>query len=106
MAVSIRDGSIRTGTILRKLRTILVIIAACITGACSSVETCEDPAYYENAVEGRRLEAPDDLDNLAAHKELQIPEASPRPPRDPSSGCLDRPPTLRLERPAESDEET
>ncbi len=95
-----------TGTILRKLRTILAIIAACVTGACSSAETCDEPAFYEYAEEGRRLEAPDDLDNLAAYKELQIPEASPRPPRDPSSGCLDRPPTLRVERPGESGDET
>jgi hypothetical protein len=28
---------------------------------------------------------------------MVIPEASPRPPREPGSGCLDRPPTLKIE---------
>jgi len=72
--------------------------------ACSSVETCEEPEFYEYAEGGKRIEAPDDLDNLAANKELTIPEASPRQPRDRSEGCLDRPPTLSVDRPADSEE--
>ena len=72
----------------------LAILAA-LTG-CSAAETCEEPDFYEYAEGGKRIEAPDDLDNLAAFKEMTIPEASPRPPRDRSAGCLDRPPTLRL----------
>ena len=84
--------------------TFLVIAFAASSGACTSVETCEELEFYEYAEEGKRIEAPDDLDNLAANRELTIPEASPRPPRDRSAGCLDRPPTLRVDSP-EDDEE-
>ena len=65
-----------------------------ITG-CNSAPTCEELAFYETAEGGRRIVSPDDLDPLDEYKEMVIPEASPRPPRDLSAGCLDRPPTLR-----------
>ena len=90
--------TLRFGTDARaSARTLIIAVAACL-GACSNVETCEEPAFYENAVPGKRVEAPDGLDNLAAYKEVTVPEASPRPPRDRSEGCLDRPPTLRINR--------
>ena len=92
--------------VLTGLKTVLVVLLACFVGACGGVETCEEPEFYEFAQEGKRIQAPDDLDDLAAYKELQIPEASPRPPRDRSAGCLDRPPTLRLDRPESSEEST
>ena len=63
--------------------------------------------FYEFAQSGKRIEAPEDLDDLADYKEVRIPEASPRPPRPPGSGCIDRPPTLRLDDPEdEEDSET
>ena len=88
---------------LRAFKTGLVIAASCVLGACGGVETCEELEFYEYAEEGKRIEAPDDLDELAAYKELQIPEASPRPPRDRSAGCLDRPPSLRVNRPEDAE---
>lgn len=72
----------------------LLTVALTITG-CSTAPTCDELAFYETAEGGRRIEAPDDLDQLDEYKEMVIPEASPRPPRDLSAGCLDRPPTLR-----------
>ena len=84
--------------------TFLVIAIAASSAACTSVETCEELEFYEYAEAGKRIEAPDDLDNLAANRELTIPEASPRPPRDRSAGCLDRPPSLTIDNP-EDDEE-
>jgi hypothetical protein len=74
--------------------------------ACGSVETCEEPQFYEAASEGKRIVAPDDLNDLAAYKEMTIPEASPRPPREPGEGCLDRPPTLRVSGQDEEETET
>ena len=101
-----RDKQMHEDWVLTGLKTVLVIPLACLAAACGGVETCEEPEFYEFAEEGRRIEAPDDLDNLAAYKELQIPEASPRPPRDRSAGCLDRPPTLRVDRPESAEEST
>ena len=79
-------------------------MAASAAGACSNVETCEEPLFYESAEVGRRIVPPDGLDELAAYKEIPIPEASPRPPRQPGSGCIDRPPTLRLVDPDEEED--
>ncbi len=79
------------------VRTVCVLGIVAGLAACGSTDTCEEPEFYESAVAGRRIEAPDDLSNLEARKELAIPEVSPRPPRDRSEGCLDRPPTLRTD---------
>ena len=81
---------------VKLFRTIIIVTLAAVTGACATTETCEEPLFYESAQAGKRIAAPDDLDDLAAFKEIPIPEASPRPPRPPGSGCIDRPPTLRL----------
>lgn len=73
--------------------------------ACLSAPNCDEPAFYESAEGGERIVAPDDLDDLASNREMGIPEASPRAPREPGSGCLDRPPTLQISRPEEEAEE-
>ncbi len=74
---------------------LVLFMVALIIDGCSSAPTCDELAFYESATGGRRITAPDDLDPLDQYKEIAIPEASPRPPRDLSAGCLDRPPTLR-----------
>jgi hypothetical protein len=74
-----------------------VAIASMTIIGCSTADTCEEPEFYESATGGKRIEAPEDLSQLQDFKEMVIPEASPRPPREPGSGCLDRPPTLRIE---------
>ncbi len=72
----------------------LLLLAVILMTGCNTAPTCEELAFYEYAEGGRRIEAPDDLDSLDRGKEMVIPEASPRPPRDLNAGCLDRPPTL------------
>lgn len=81
-------------------RAVLLLLLAMTVGitGCTSAPTCDEPAFYESAEGGKRIVAPEDLDGLAEHKEMVIPEASPRPPRDRSKGCLDRPPTLDIGR--------
>lgn len=79
------------------VRAIAIVIAASVMTGCGSVSTCEEPEFYESAVGGKRIVTPDDLDAPQAFKEMIIPEASPRPPREPGSGCLDRPPVTRVE---------
>ena len=86
------------------LAAFLLAMTAIVSG-CGGVETCEELAFYEYAEPGRRLDPPDDLDDLSVARELIIPDASPRPPRDPSAGCLDRPPTLRITRDEEEEDE-
>jgi hypothetical protein len=101
---AVRHASASWISSVRAIQTIIIVTLAAATGACSTTETCEEPMFYESAQAGRRIQAPEDLDDLAAFKEIPIPEASPRPPRPPGSGCIDRPPTLRLEDPDEEEE--
>ena len=80
-----------------RVGTVCVVIATTTIVGCSNAPVCDEPQFYESATGGKRIEAPDDLDDLQGFKEMVIPEASPRPPREAGSGCLDRPPTLRIE---------
>ena len=74
---------------------LLMLAAVFVMTGCSSAPKCDELAFYEYAEGGKRIVPPDDLDALDEYKEMVIPEASPRPPRDLNAGCLDRPPTLR-----------
>ena len=74
---------------------LLLLAAVLIITGCSSAPVCDEYAFYESAEGGKRIKAPDDLDDLDEFKEMVIPEASPRPPRDLGAGCLDKPPTLK-----------
>jgi hypothetical protein len=56
--------------------------------------SCADPEPYQEAVQGERVKAPDDLDDLEPLREMPLPEASPAPPRPPGSPCIDRPPSI------------
>ena len=103
MVLSSNISNISGGSIVTRIRTIGLAGFAIALGACGGVETCEEPLFYESAQGGKRIESPEDLDNLAAGRELVIPDASPRPPRAPGSGCADRPPTLNV---GSQDEET
>ncbi len=80
---------------MKRAGILFLLAAVLVITGCSSAPTCEELAFYEYAEGGRRIESPEDLDPLDEYKEIVIPEASPRPPRDLSAGCLDRPPTLR-----------
>ncbi len=78
-------------------RSAFVVAFLALLQGCSNAPTCDEPEFYESARLGKRIEPPDDLDALEASRELIIPEPSPRAPRDPASGCLDAPPTLRVD---------
>ena len=58
--------------------------------------TCEDVRAYQLAVAGKRVEAPEGLDDLDPLKEVPLPEASPRAEREEGSNCIDRPPEIKL----------
>ncbi len=80
-----------------KLTTLLVFLAL-LSGlsACggSKTKSCDDVRRYQLAVEGKRIETPDDLDDLEPLREMPLPEASPRPPRPEGSPCIDLPPSV------------
>ena len=87
---------------MKRAGTICLAAIAITLGACGGMDMCEEPEFYEFAESGKRIEAPEDLNDLAAGEEMVIPDASPRAPRPPGSGCLDRPPTLSTDDPVET----
>ncbi len=76
----------------------LIILAGLLLGlsACGGpVElACDDVRVYQLAAEGKRVEAPDGLNDLEPLKEMPLPEASPQPQRPAGSPCLDLPPNI------------
>lgn len=76
----------------------LIILAGMLLGlsACGGpIElACDDVRAYQLAAEGKRVEAPDGLNDLEPLKEMPLPEASPQPPRPAGSPCLDLPPNI------------
>ena len=75
----------------------IVLIAVLSSCGGTADLTCDDPQRYQQAREGARVSAPDDLDELQASKELQIPKASPREPRPEGAPCLDLPPSIQAQ---------
>ena len=69
------------------------VVAGCGVGG-EIDNTCDEVRTYQLAEEGRRIEVPEDLDNLDAFREMPLPEASPRPPRPAGRPCLDLPPAI------------
>jgi uncharacterized lipoprotein len=82
---------------MNRAEVLLLLAAALIISGCSSAPTCDELAFYESAEGGKRIVVPEDLDDLDEYKEMVIPEASPRPPRDLDAGCVDLPPTMKIE---------
>ena len=75
-----------------KLLFSLALLASLVACGGSEDITCNDPSPYQLAMPGKRVTAPDGLDNLETIKEMPLPEASPSKPRSADSPCLDRPP--------------
>lgn len=79
-------------------RLALVLLLATGLSACGKdIDlTCDDVRTYQLAAEGRRVQAPEGLDDLDPRKEMPLPEASPQAERPAGSSCIDRPPKVNL----------
>jgi len=74
------------------LVVLLWAISAC--GSSNEFKSCDDVKRYQLAAEGKRIETPDDLDDLEPLREMPLPKASPRAERPEGSPCLDLPPSV------------
>lgn len=83
-------------TALFRLALILLLTAS--LHACSKdVDlTCDDVQIYQLAVAGKRVTAPEGLDDLDPLKEMPLPKASPQAARPAGSVCIDSPPQIKL----------
>jgi hypothetical protein len=65
--------------------------------ACGGKDlTCDEVQFYQLSEEGKRVEAPEGLDDLDPLREMPLPEASPQAERPAGSDCFDRPPGIQL----------
>jgi len=83
------------GRLMRTKGLALMMLACTLFAGCANDLSCDDIQRYQKAREGTRIDAPDDLDELEASKELTVPSASPRDARAKGSPCLDLPPVLQ-----------
>ena len=67
-----------------------------LVGGCGGTKdlTCDEVRAYQLAQEGKRIETPEDLDDLEPLREMPLPRANPAPPRPQGSPCLDLPPNI------------
>jgi hypothetical protein len=84
---------------MKKIRSALFVLSAFGLTACGGNPeiTCDEVQNYQTAKMGKRVEAPEGLDDLDPLREMPLPEASPREPRPEGSPCFDRPPQMQLE---------
>lgn len=75
-----------------------VLVALASLVACGGNETrevnCEANLKYQNRVEGKRIVAPEGLDQLNDLAEMPIPRADPNAPKMPDGVCNDEPPVI------------
>ena len=76
MTIALKNNIGRAGIFCAAIGTIML-------AGCSNAPNCDEPQFYESATGGKRIEAPEDLSELQGFKEMVIPEASPRPAREP-----------------------
>ena len=70
-------------------------LAACGGNDTKEVD-CEASIEYQNRVEGKRVVAPEGLDDLNEIAEMPIPRADPNAPQMPPGVCNDIPPRIRV----------
>ena len=81
----------------RYLILVLPVTALLLSGCGGTIDvTCDEVQYYQAAKLGKRVEAPEGLDDLDPLREMPLPSASPREPRPEGSPCFDRPPEIQL----------
>jgi hypothetical protein len=68
----------------------VLLLSACFGGP----PKCETEGRYQESVAGKRIQAPDDLDDLESYKEQTIPKPSPQAPKEDTGRCLEAPPVI------------
>ena len=74
--------------------TTLALLAGLSGCSGNDNRSCDDVRHYQLAAEGKKIETPDDLDDLDPLLEMPLPEANPQPERPEGSPCIDLPPSI------------
>ena len=85
---------------MRGMRLVIVLMTGFVLTACGGNDTkevdCEKGLKYQNRVVGKRIVAPEGLDQLDPYKEMPIPQADPSAPQPVPGTCDDLPPMIRV----------
>jgi hypothetical protein len=83
---------------MKRSQQLAVLVLAGLVSACGGNDTrdvdCEKNLRYQNRVEGKRVVAPEGLDQLSELAEMSIPRADPDAPAMPGGICNDQPPIV------------
>ena len=83
---------------MTRIRLLAVAAVVAMLAACGGNDTrevdCVANLKYQNRVEGKRVVAPEGLDQLNELAEMPIPRADPNAPQTPPGVCNDEPPIL------------
>lgn len=79
---------------MNRFRLSLLAVLLVTLSACAGNEHCDKQKLYSSAQLNDPISIPEDLDAPAANKDLRIPQAAPKPPRDEDAGCVESPPLL------------
>jgi hypothetical protein len=75
-----------------------LLLVAAMVSACGGNEPkevdCNANLKFQNRVEGKRVVAPEGLDQLNELAEMPIPRADPNAPKLPEGVCNDQPPVI------------
>lgn len=84
---------------MTKIRLLSALATTLVIAACGGNEAkeidCEANLKYQDRVEGKRVVAPEGLDQLNALAEMPVPRADPDAPKMPEGMCNDRPPIIK-----------
>ena len=84
----------RRVTDLRLIAALLAVAGLSACGGKSVTVDCDSAEYYQRFVEGKRVTAPQGLDQLDEFAEMPIPKADPEAAPPPPGRCLDMPPLV------------
>lgn len=84
---------------MTKSGLLAVLAIALLLSACGRNDTkeinCEANLKFQNRVEGKRVVAPEGLDQLNQLAEMPVPRADPNAPKMPPGACNDQPPLIK-----------
>jgi uncharacterized lipoprotein len=81
-------------------RLLAVLLLVALFAGCGGNKTkevdCEKELQFQNRVAGKRVVAPEGLDQLDEYAEMPIPKADPDAPARVGGVCADEPPKATL----------
>ena len=80
---------------LTGLFALMAFLAGCGSNEPKEV-VCENDLKYQNRVEGKRVVAPEGLNDLEPLAEMPTPKADPNAPRFAEGTCNDSPPMIQV----------